>query len=100
MANPTKPSLTIWWGRLFAARGKAARVVSSSHSVRWSRCCVLRKKPGVLALERLWNELAKAYRFSFIALIRWTLFADEADLNAFFEICSEHALTIPAETPL
>jgi hypothetical protein len=59
------------------------------------------KKPGsALRLEQLWNELAKAYRFSLYCAYPLDLFADEADLNALFEICSEHALTIPAETPL
>jgi hypothetical protein len=62
--------------------------------------CAAQKPDAALRLEQLWNELAKAYRFSLYCAYPLDAFADESDLNAFFEICSEHALTIPAETPL
>ncbi len=62
--------------------------------------CAAQKSNAALRLERLWNEMANAYRFSLYCAYPLETFAGEADLNALFEICSEHALTIPAETPL
>lgn len=63
--------------------------------------CAAQKPDAAVRLEQLWNSLAKERRFSLYCAYPLDSFtAGPADLKAFFEICSEHAVTIPAETPL
>lgn len=63
--------------------------------------CTDRKPAAAMRLEQLWNGLAQEQRFSLYCAYPLDAFtAASADLKAFFEICSAHALTIPAETPL
>ena len=59
-----------------------------------------RKSHTSVRLEQLWNDLAKQHRFSLCCAYPLDAFTGPADLNVFFEICSEHALVIPAETLL
>jgi hypothetical protein len=63
--------------------------------------CAAQKPDAAVRLEQLWNSLTKEHRFSLYCAYPLDSFtAGSADLKAFFEICSEHAVTIPAETPL
>ena len=63
--------------------------------------CAGQKPDAAVRLEQLWNGLAHQQRFSLYCAYSLDSFtAASADLKAFFEICSAHALTIPAETPL
>ena len=63
--------------------------------------CAAQKSDAAVRLEQLWNSLAKEHRFSLYCAYPLDSFAaGPAELKAFFRICSEHALTIPAETPL
>jgi hypothetical protein len=61
--------------------------------------CASRKPDGAVQLERLWNSLANEHRFSLYCAYPLDSFTGgSADVNAFFEICSQHTLTIRAET--
>jgi hypothetical protein len=63
--------------------------------------CAGQKPVAAVRLERLWNSLAKEHRFSLYCVYPLDCFTGgSANMKAFFEICSEHTLTLPAETPL
>jgi hypothetical protein len=61
----------------------------------------MQKTDSAVRLEELWNELRKEHRFSLYCAYPLDSFGrGSSDLKAFFDICAEHALTIPAETSL
>jgi hypothetical protein len=63
--------------------------------------CAAQKSDAAVRLEQLWNDLAKEHSFSlYCAYPLGSFTSGSADLKAFFEICAEHTLAIPAETPL
>ncbi|HJU29541.1 MAG TPA: MEDS domain-containing protein [Candidatus Binataceae bacterium] len=53
-----------------------------------------------IALERLWNALANRYRFSLCCAYPLSSLETHPDMSVVMQICAEHALTIPAESPL
>jgi DcmR-like sensory protein len=60
--------------------------------------CAADKADAALCLEHLWNSLAEVYRSSLYCAYPLRNFDNEPDLNIMFRICSEHSLTIPAES--
>jgi len=60
--------------------------------------CAAKKPDAAVHLEQLWNSLAAQCRFSLYCAYPLGSFGADHDLDSFFQICSEHALAIPAET--
>jgi signal transduction histidine kinase len=52
---------------------------------------------GAVRLEGLWNELAKAHRFSLLCGYSMSSFADDAHASSVASICEAHAHVIPTE---
>lgn len=52
---------------------------------------------GTIALEELWNELAKTYSFTLLCGYRMGAFNDEAQDKAFHQVCHTHTHVIPAQ---
>lgn len=61
--------------------------------------CGANQSAAAVGLEQLWNSLGKSHRFSLYCAYPMDSFKNELDLNAMLEICAEHSLTIPAESP-
>jgi hypothetical protein len=62
--------------------------------------CADGRPDAAIRLEQLWNSLLAQHRFSLYCAYSLSDFTSEAALNAVFQICVEHCLTIPAETRL
>ena len=62
--------------------------------------CAGDRPDAAVRLEQLWNSLLAQYRFSLYCAYPLRDFVSEAALNAVFQICAEHSLTIPAENGL
>jgi MEDS: MEthanogen/methylotroph, DcmR Sensory domain len=62
--------------------------------------CFANRPAAAVRLEQLWNALAWAYNFSLCCAYPLECFGREPDLNVVFQICAEHSLVIPAESPL
>ncbi|MEG9435074.1 PAS domain S-box protein [Edaphobacter sp. HDX4] len=52
---------------------------------------------AALALERLWNELAKIHRFQLQCAYPMHLFSEHQDGERMAEVCAEHSYVIPTE---
>ena len=61
--------------------------------------CAANNANGAVRLERLWNVLAKHNRFSLYCAYPMTSLEPEPDGDALLQICAEHSLTIPTESP-
>jgi hypothetical protein len=61
--------------------------------------CSAGKTSAAVRLEQLWNALAESYHFSLCCAYPLSSFGIEPDLNVVFQICAEHSLTIPVESP-
>ncbi|MEO5971451.1 MAG: ATP-binding protein [Bdellovibrionia bacterium] len=59
----------------------------------WSR----HQLSATLALENLWNELARVHTFRLLCVYTLSSFKYEAHGQAFDQICSEHTHVVPAE---
>lgn len=59
--------------------------------------CAADKPDAALCLEQLWNSLIERYCFSLCCAYPLRSLVSESALNAVFDICAEHSLTIPAE---
>jgi len=62
--------------------------------------CAANNPNAAVRLEQLWNTLAKHHRFSLYCAYPLTSLGSEPDGDALLQICAEHALTIPTESPL
>jgi hypothetical protein len=62
--------------------------------------CARENAPGALRLEQLWNGVARNSRFSLYCAYPIAVTASDPTLDAIFDICAEHSITIPAETSL
>ena len=62
--------------------------------------CAGDRPDAAVRLEQLWNSLLAQYHFSLYCAYPLRDFVNEAALNAVFQICAEHSLTIPAENDL
>jgi hypothetical protein len=62
--------------------------------------CADNNAAGAVRLEQLWNSLAEHHRFSLYCAYPLTCLGTDPDTDALLQICSEHSLTIPTETPL
>jgi hypothetical protein len=61
--------------------------------------CEADNAAGAIALEELWNELADRYSFSLFCAYPIELFG-AGSVGTVFSICEQHALCLPAESPL
>jgi hypothetical protein len=62
--------------------------------------CFANRTAAAVRLEQLWNALAGSYHFSLYCAYPLGSFGIKPDLNVVFEICAEHSLAIPAESPV
>jgi hypothetical protein len=62
--------------------------------------CARDRPDAAIRLEQLWNSLLAQYRFSLYCAYSLHDFANEAALNAVFQICAEYSLTISVENGL
>jgi DcmR-like sensory protein len=62
--------------------------------------CFANRPAAAVRLEQLWNTLAESYHFSLCCAYPLDSFGAKPDLNALFQICAEHSLSIPAESPI
>lgn len=60
--------------------------------------CAAENPNAALRLEQLWNSLMDRYGLSLCCGYPLRSLLSESGLNAVFDICAEHSLTIPAET--
>jgi PAS domain-containing protein len=54
-------------------------------------------QPAALALERLWNDLAKTHSFQLRCAYPMRLFPQERDDQWIAEVCAEHSQVVPTE---
>jgi hypothetical protein len=62
--------------------------------------CAANNANGAVRLEQLWNALAERNRFSLYCAYPMTCLGPETDGDSLIQICAEHAITIPTESPL
>jgi superfamily I DNA/RNA helicase len=62
--------------------------------------CFANRPAAAVRLEQLWNALAESFHFSLCCAYPLGSFGTKPDLNVVFQICAEHSLTIPAESPV
>jgi hypothetical protein len=62
--------------------------------------CAESNSAAAISLERLWNVLSARVRFALWCAYPLSSFRDDAAANAWVQICSEHSLIVPAESPL
>jgi hypothetical protein len=60
----------------------------------------MKNATGALRLEQLWNAVARNSRFSLYCAYPIAVTVSDPTLEAIFDICAEHSITIPAETSL
>jgi MEDS: MEthanogen/methylotroph, DcmR Sensory domain len=65
-----------------------------------ARLCAANNSSAAIALERLWNVLSTRFEFALWCAYPLSSFQDGAEANAWVQICSEHSLVVPAESPL
>ncbi len=62
--------------------------------------CATRKPAAAVHLEKLWNALAARNHFSLYCAYSLSSLGDVPDADILMQICAEHSLTIPGETPI
>ena len=75
-----------------ASGGRRVRVYGEMVAVLWAQGNVA----AAIALEDLWNELARSHRFSLFCAYPLTAFDAEGVTGAFRTICEQHCTVIPA----
>jgi hypothetical protein len=65
-----------------------------------ARLCAANNSAGAIKLERLWNTLSNRLEFALWCAYPLRGFQNDADADALIEICAEHSLVVPAESPL
>jgi len=61
--------------------------------------CAAKNPKAAVHVEQLWNALATRYHFSLYCAYSLSSLGDVPDADALMQICAEHSLTIPSETP-
>jgi PAS domain S-box-containing protein len=74
-------------------QGGSLAVFGEMVSVLWAEG----NQPAALALEKLWNELAKTHRFQLHCAYPMHLFSEQEDGKRIAEVCAEHSHVIPTE---
>jgi hypothetical protein len=62
--------------------------------------CARGNSKAALRLEQLWNDLAKAHKFSLLCAYPLSTFKNDFDGATLLQVCAQHSLAIPAESPL
>jgi hypothetical protein len=62
--------------------------------------CGANKTGAAIHLEQLWNAIAARSHFSLYCAYSLSSLGDVPDADALMQICAEHDLTIPIETPI
>jgi DcmR-like sensory protein len=62
--------------------------------------CAAGNSKAAIRLEQLWNELAKVHKFSLLCAYPLSTFKNDFDGATLLQVCAEHSLAIPAESPL
>jgi hypothetical protein len=62
--------------------------------------CAENNSAAAISLERLWNVLATRLKFALWCAYPLSSFHNDSGANAWAQICSEHSLVVPAESPL
>ena len=62
--------------------------------------CAAKKPAAAVHLEKLWNGLAARNHFSLYCAYSLNSLGDVPDADKLMQICAEHSLTIPTETPI
>jgi len=65
-----------------------------------ARLCAEGSSAAAISLERLWNVLSGRLKFALWCAYPLSSLDNEAGSNAWAQICSEHSLVVPAESPL
>jgi hypothetical protein len=61
--------------------------------------CASNRAKAAVRLEQMWNTLAESYRFSLCCAYPLDSFGASPDVDLVWQICAEHSITIPAESP-
>lgn len=77
-----------------ATRGRHVRAFGEMVAL----LCDEGNRSGAIALEDLWNQLAKEHSFCLYCAYRIDSFGTGADAAAFADICSHHSRVVPAES--
>ena len=62
--------------------------------------CASKNPVGAVRMEQLWNELARTNQFSLYCAYPLAVVTSDPTLDAIFDICAQHSITIPAEASL
>jgi MEDS: MEthanogen/methylotroph, DcmR Sensory domain len=62
--------------------------------------CAAKKPAAAVHLEKFWNTLAARNHFSLYCAYSLSSLGDVPDADTLMQICAEHSLTIPIETPI
>jgi len=62
--------------------------------------CAAKKPAAAVHLEKFWNALAARNHFSLYCAYSLSSLGDVPDADTLMQICAEHSLTIPTETPI
>jgi MEDS: MEthanogen/methylotroph, DcmR Sensory domain len=62
--------------------------------------CAAKKPAAAVQLEKFWNALAARNHFSLYCAYSLSSLGDVPDADTLMQICAEHSLTIPTETPI
>lgn len=65
-----------------------------------AQLCAENNSPAAISLERLWNILARQIEFALWCAYPLSSFQNDAAASAWVQICAEHSLVVPAESPL
>lgn len=71
-------------------RGTGVRAFGEMVAILWDEG----NREGAIALERLWNDLAKEHSFTLFCAYRQNQFATDADRAAFSSVCDTHCAVI------
>ncbi len=62
--------------------------------------CEAGNPKAAICLEQLWNNLAKVHKFSLLCAYPLSTFKNDFDGTTLLQVCAQHSLSIPAESPL
>lgn len=65
-----------------------------------ARLCAANNSAASIRLEHLWNLLSERLKFALWCAYPLSSFQNDADADAWVQICSAHSLVVPAESPL
>lgn len=65
-----------------------------------AQLCAQGNSAAAIQLEYLWNRLAEKYKFALWCAYPMSIFENAAGAEAMHQICDQHSLVVPAESPL